>query len=163
MGFQALALFTKRLEAFLQVSIFVMYKLLDLVWREINEGLWNVLWGEQAMWPQCFLSSRASAPPCPVPSGHHTRDGFYLETLWNPAVLWPLEAQREKWPRNEKVGLRTFVSTASTSLVQAEPWEHQGWSGWLLGHWAAGIHSTPHFPESNQESSSVPASGRNGK
>lgn len=39
MGFQALAVFTKRLEAFLQVSIFVMYKLFGLVWREINEGL----------------------------------------------------------------------------------------------------------------------------
>lgn len=48
------------------------------------------------MWPQRFLSSRASAPPCPVPSGDHTRDGFYLETLQNPAVLWLLEALRDE-------------------------------------------------------------------
>lgn len=38
-GFQALAVFKLRLEAFLQVSIFVMHKLLGLLPREINEGL----------------------------------------------------------------------------------------------------------------------------
>lgn len=43
-GFQALDVFIKmRSEAFLQVSIFAMYKLLGLLQGEINESPWSVL------------------------------------------------------------------------------------------------------------------------
>lgn len=58
-------------------------------------------------------------------------DFFSLQSLQKTSVLLLLETLREEgWHCKERVGLGTFVSAASTSLVQAKPRQHQCWSGW---------------------------------
>lgn len=103
-GFQALDVFIKmRLKAFLQVSIYAMYKLL------------GSLTDLKVSW-------------APLSGKYHLRDGFFFFFfgVFKTPVLWSLEAVKEEgW-----LPMRRLVSVGPCTCCQhlfggSQPWHHQ--------------------------------------
>lgn len=110
------------------------------------------------------LWSLCHSPACTQEGSHEGSSFFFFfESPQNPAVLWMLEALREKgWLCSWLVSGPSYLlptplwckpSPGNTSTDLGQP----------LGHQDGGVRSAPCFLGSTQESGSVPTGGRNSK